>query len=103
MQEGDWGSDVARNLEKKYPEQVKAVHINHVNLVSAPFFTHKSGSGGISYLDPCRSLCLNRNSITQLHRLRKEVYQATQAIHKCRTRLLYGPGLNAKDFGIRNA
>ena len=36
VQGGDWGSDIARNLGKQYPGQVKAVHINHVNLVSSP-------------------------------------------------------------------
>ena len=34
VQGGDWGSDVARNLGRKYPEQVRAVHINHINLVN---------------------------------------------------------------------
>lgn len=32
-QGGDWGSDIARNLGRLYPEAVRAVHINHVNLV----------------------------------------------------------------------
>lgn len=34
VQGGDWGSDIARLMGRLYPEHVKAVHINHVNLVS---------------------------------------------------------------------
>ena len=33
-QGGDWGSDIVRNLGRMYPEHVKAVHINHINLVN---------------------------------------------------------------------
>ncbi|KAL8876626.1 MAG: hypothetical protein Q9192_008831, partial [Flavoplaca navasiana] len=36
VQGGDWGSDIARLVGKLYPEHVKAVHINHVNLVTMP-------------------------------------------------------------------
>lgn len=36
VQGGDWGSDIARNLGKMYPEAVKAVHINHINLITMP-------------------------------------------------------------------
>ncbi|KAL8779624.1 MAG: hypothetical protein Q9213_006853 [Squamulea squamosa] len=36
VQGGDWGSDIARNLGKEYPAKVKAVHINHVNLITMP-------------------------------------------------------------------
>ncbi len=36
VQGGDWGSGIARNVGKQNPEQVKAVHINHINVVSAP-------------------------------------------------------------------
>lgn len=32
-QGGDWGSDIVRNLGRMLPQQVKAVHINHINLV----------------------------------------------------------------------
>lgn len=33
-QGGDWGSDIVRNLGRMFPEHVKAVHINHINLVN---------------------------------------------------------------------
>ena len=33
VQGGDWGSDITRNLGRMYPDAVKAVHINHINLV----------------------------------------------------------------------
>ncbi|KAL8922523.1 MAG: hypothetical protein Q9172_003530 [Xanthocarpia lactea] len=36
VQGGDWGSDIARNIGRLYPEHVKAVHINHINLVTMP-------------------------------------------------------------------
>lgn len=39
VQGGDWGSDVARTIGRRYPEHVQAVHINHVNLVRAPRYT----------------------------------------------------------------
>lgn len=32
-QGGDWGSDITRNLGRLYPEAVRAVHINHINLI----------------------------------------------------------------------
>ena len=34
VQGGDWGSDVARNVGRLFSDHVKAVHINHINLVS---------------------------------------------------------------------
>lgn len=37
VQGGDWGSDIARLAGRLYPDHVKAVHINHVNLVSYLF------------------------------------------------------------------
>ncbi|KAL8948922.1 MAG: hypothetical protein Q9222_004926 [Ikaeria aurantiellina] len=33
VQGGDWGSDIARALGRLHPEAVRAVHINHINLV----------------------------------------------------------------------
>jgi len=33
-QGGDWGSDIVRNLGRMFPEHVKTMHINHINLVN---------------------------------------------------------------------
>ena len=37
VQGGDWGSDIARNVGRFFSQHVKAVHINHINLVSGQF------------------------------------------------------------------
>ncbi|KAL8644277.1 MAG: hypothetical protein Q9226_007847, partial [Calogaya cf. arnoldii] len=36
VQGGDWGSDIARLTGRLYPEHLKAVHINHINLATMP-------------------------------------------------------------------
>jgi len=59
-QGGDWGSDIVRNLGRLFPEHVKAVHINHINLVNFP--NDHAFSTQLPRADSRRSPCPNHNS-----------------------------------------
>lgn len=98
-QGGDWGSDIVRDLGRIFPEHVKAVHINHINLVS--FSNNHTLSRQVAAQKLTAADHYAQTSVckgTQLHRVREKIHSAAKTLRHPRICLLHGTELETKNL-----